>query len=244
MKGIQGLVVAITLGIAGFVLNWVYLNRKANQFENQGFIAIASNTTLAPGDVFREGHLVEVPIPKASAEKLAPVAIRWEDRETVYGMHAVHAYSGDELLFRKDLETPPPELELGEHERAMWIPVDQRTFVPALVVPGDEVDFLIRGPHPASRDPAGENASGAGARGMTDIIGPFRVLSLGNRLGKTDVMNAARMSQAQENVMTIRVKTVGNNLDEDAQRLLNALEASGFQEVGVLLRPRKSAGSK
>jgi hypothetical protein len=71
-----------------------------------------------------------------------------------------------------------------------------------------------------------------------ELIGPFEVLALGNRLGKIDVLNASRQAQVQENVVTIRVKMIGGELDAAAQRLLQALEASNFQEVGVLLRPR------
>jgi hypothetical protein len=158
-------------------------------------------------------------------------------------MNAVREFSGEELLLRKDLETPPAELELSVDERAMWIPVDQKTFIAALVVPGDEVDFLL----PAARHPLPSASSEDGptptvavtSAGHTEIVGPFKVLSIGNRLGKTNVLNASRVPQLQENVITVGVKMSGNMLDDKAQRLLDAMQATNYREVGLLLRPRK-----
>ena len=71
-----------------------------------------------------------------------------------------------------------------------------------------------------------------------EIIGPFRVLSLGNRLGSSEVMQANHIPQVQENVMTISVQVVGDELEPKAKKLWEALRRTNFRGVGVLLHPR------
>lgn len=246
MKGTPGLIAAAVLGILGVGLNWFYLERKSSQFDNVQYIGIAANTEIHPGDRFERSHFAPVEVPRNASARLEGLAVKWEDVDTVVGMNAVKEYRGDELLWRKDLETPPPELELAENERALWIPVDQKTFVPSLVMPGDEVDFLVPRvrytPVPQTGDGSPQPTPAGQQLGQTDIVGPFKILSIGNRLGKSNVLNAARVPQLQENIVTVRVKMNGAMLDQDAQRLLDGLHATNYRELGILLRPRRKAG--
>src|SRR5207237_986795 len=153
--------------------------------------------------------------------------ILWADRKTVIGMTAVYPFDGGEIILRQRLKTPPPAMELTrEDERGLPIPVDTRSFVPALVNPGDVVSFLVTvgGPPPAPPNQDGANGGEptpaqsvvrpamAGNQHM-ETIGPFRVLSIGNRLGSADVLKASGSSQFQENVMTIAVKVQGDQLE-------------------------------
>lgn len=248
MKGMPGLASALILGLLAAGLNWFYLDRKSREFEKVSFVAIAPETLIHPGETFTRAHFAEMPVPEAAARKLEGIAVLWKDLETVIGMNAVREFSGDELLLRTDLETPPGELELAENERALWIPVDQKSFVASLVVPGDEVDFLLprrpvasAAPANAAQAPNSSPTPAPAAGGRTEIVGPFKVLSIGNRLGKASVLNAARLPQLQENIITVRVKMNGAFLDEDAERLLDALQAANYREVGLLLRPRKKS---
>lgn len=243
MKGMPGLASALILGLLAAGLNWFYLDRKSREFEKVSFVSIAPETLVHPGETFTRSHFAEMPVPEAAARKLEGIAVLWKDLDTVVGMNAVREFSGDELLLRTDLETPPAELQLAEDERALWIPVDQKSFVASLVVPGDEVDFLVPRRQilasPVSTD--GAQAPTPATGGHTQIVGPFKVLSIGNRLGKTNVLNAARLPQLQENIITVRIKMNGAFLDEDAERLLDALQAANYREVGLLLRPRQKS---
>jgi Flp pilus assembly protein CpaB len=247
MKGMPGLAIACLLGLLAAGLNWFYLDRKSREFQKVSFVSVAPETQIHVGETFTAAHFAEMPVPEVAARKLEAVAVLWKDLDTVVGMNAVRDFSEQELLLRKDLETPPAELELAPNERAMWIPVDQKNFVASLVVPGDEVDFLL----PTARRPAPVVASDGApsptvaslpAAGHTEIVGPFKVLSIGNRLGKTNVLNASRVPQLQENIITVRVKMNGTSLDADSQRLLDALQNTNYREVGLLLRPRKKSG--
>jgi hypothetical protein len=62
-------------------------------------------------------------------------------------------------------------------------------------------------------------------------------LALGNRLGSQEVLRASGMTASQENVMAVAVKFVAGEFDEKAQRLVDLLRLTNFQQVQVILHP-------
>src|SRR6185369_3263271 len=113
-----------------------------------------------------------------------------------------------EIILRQRLKTPPPTMELTrEDERGLPVPVDTRSFVPALVNPGDMVSFLVTvgGPSPPpSNTESGDGNEPTPAQSVVrpatvvnqriETVGPFRVLSIGNRLGSAEVLKASGSS--------------------------------------------------
>src|ERR1700736_2621903 len=158
MKGASGLLIAVALGIIGAFCNWIYLAQKGKELDLVDFIIIDENAKVSAGDKFSEGHLTKLSIPGSSVGNLDKSAVRWEDLSTVIGQVATKSYSPGEILLRQQLKTPA-EMDikklLARDERAVWIPVDTRTFVPALVNGGDQVSFIVprltlAGPTPVS----------------------------------------------------------------------------------------------
>ena len=240
MKNHLGLIVAVVLGVIGATLNFLYLTNKAKNFEKVAFLGIGKEVSIQRGETFRKDHFVAVEIPKINVGRLTERVALYTDRDAVVGMKANQNYYGGELVLTEDLRTPPAELALQENERAMWVPVDTRTFVPSLVKPGDLVSFLVpKGVVPISR-PAenGEEPPPPPSLGDSELVGPFKVLSVGNRLGSAEVFKAAGMPLQQENVLTISVHAEGNQLDPMAKKLWDLLQAGGFRQAGVLLHPR------
>lgn len=157
--------------------------------------------------------------------------------------------------------TPSDSLSTGEG--VMWVPVDVKSFVPSLITPGEDmVSFIFSGsrvlptlappegrtgsatsgkpeigkPEPNKAEPAAapaEVASRPASGGGPEIVGPFKVLALGNRLGTMDVMRAAKIPQTQENVIGILAKLEGGKLEAKAARLWSLLEATSFRQVSV-----------
>jgi len=249
MKGIQGILLATALGIAAALFNFMYLEMKSKDVDKIYFVGIADGVTVSRGEPLSEDHLARVEIPERWVGNLGDFAIRYEDVQTVIGSPVWRTLTGETLLLSDDLKTPAPrELKLEENERAWGIPLDSRQFVPSLVVPGDLVSFLVprlRNPRPTpagALNPGGPDAppaaAPAAAAGANEIIGPFRVLSLGNRLGSAEVLRAARVPQLQENVMTVAVKVDLGILEPKAQKLADLLRATNFRQVQVLLHPR------
>ena len=252
MKGLHGLALAVVLGLAGAALNWFYLSNKGRDTEKVAFVGIAADTDVDRGQRLEEANLVKVEIPKQWVGNLEEFAILYQDKQTVIGSPVWRERPGGSLLLRQDLKTPPPELKFGKDERVLWVPVDSRTFVPALVEPGDKVTFITTPsafgyPTPAEEpdlevDPAAEPLMPAPALAAATIdqIGPFEVLALGNRLGSSDVHRASGGRQFQENVMAIRLKVDANgDLAPDAEKLLRLLHETNWRPMGILLHSRE-----
>lgn len=243
-----GLIIAVVLGVVGAAVNFIYLNNKAANFEKVAFLGIHRDASIKRGETFREDHFAPIEIPKmAVSAQLSETALKFSDRSTVVGMKATRDYAGGEMVLEEQLRTPPQELVFtAENERVMWVPVDTRTFVPSLVRPGDYVSFLVPKGHvvAAALPPPSENGDGDTSPAMppplsdTELVGPFKVLSVGNRLGSADVFKAAGMPQQQENVLSISVRADGNQLEQKAKKLWDLLQAGGFRQAGVILHPR------
>jgi hypothetical protein len=251
MNGKIALPIAAALAVAGAALNWIYLNTKAQQLEKVAFLCVAPGATIRPGDRFTEDKLAPLAIPKNNVgENLAKEAIHYDDRGTVIGMSAVRVHREGEIILRQDLRTPPATLALNkDKEVAIFIPVDTRTFIPSLVSAGDLVSFIVGGVPTPAAPPDSENGDEnvptpamPAVPGNAELIGPFKVLSLGNRLGSAEVLKASGLPQMQENVMTISASVEGGQLDPRAAKLWKLLQANGFRQVGVVLHARQNVG--
>lgn len=249
MKGIHGLIMALGLGIAGALFNWAYLYQKASNLEMIYFIGIKPDVTVNAGQKLTEDHLAKVGLPAESVGNLKDFAYLWSVQGSVLTRPVHRTLLGGSLLMRDDMTTPPQELALGaeplgegEEERLMWVPIETRSFVTSLVSPGDQVDFLLPGsgsPTPAEAGPPPEGApKDAPPPTSVQILGPFKILALGNRLWSSDIGVVGKAS-TQENVIGVSVKLRKGELEPKAQKLWNLLNATNFKQVGVMLRPRK-----
>lgn len=244
MKGIQGLLLSLGLGLAGAVCNWFYLERLAGKEAKVSFIGIKADAQINVGDTLLESHLVKVDIPRSAVGNLDQVAPLWSLKSTVAGQATSRSFRGGELVLQQDLRTPGAKDlndKLGRDEVAIWIPIDTRTFNSMRVNPDDEVSFLlpnsaVGGPSPT---PAGGQSSGSV---RSDIVGTFRILELGNRTGRPEVQKAAGSRQANENVIAIVAKFTGGRLDAKAERVTEYMRATKSQGLQVILHPKKKAG--
>lgn len=258
MKNWIGLLIALSLAIVACLLNWQYLERKSKEVDEISFLAIAENVSLKTGDTFTEKHFTNLKIPRKNAGSLQETAVLYSDMQTVVSMKALHDYRGGEIVLRQELKTPPEEFKLGENELAMWIPVSTAAFVSALVKPGDEVSFVVPSPGSVFRD-IEESANPEDQLGPefgttediddpdknlpvtnnSELVGPFRVLSLGSRLGSYEVSVASGAPRARENVMGIAVTKLGNKIDPKAEKLVRWMAQPNFRQASVVLHPRK-----
>jgi hypothetical protein len=247
MKGVPGLLIAVGLGIVGAFCNWMYLAAKGHDLDMVDFIGISENAKINPGDKFNEAQFIKISIPANAVGNLDKAAFLWSNIPTVVGVAATKSYSPGEILLRQDVRTPPEmdvKRQLAADERVLWIPVDTRTFVPALVNAGDNVSFIVPRLTTAGAPPAAAEADDDGDKRpppSTETIGPFRILALGNRLGSQEVLRAAGMTPSQENVMAVAVRFVAGEFDEKGQRLVDLLRLTNFQQVQVILHPSPEA---
>ena len=245
MKGVQGLLLSLGLGLAGAVCNWFYLERLAGKEAKVSFIGIRSEAQVNIGDVLLESHLVRVDIPRSAVGNLDQVAPKWDQKPNVAGQATSRSYQGGELVLHQDLKTPGAKDlndKLGQDEVALWLPIDNRTFNSMRVNPDDEVTFVLPrvglggvSPTPIS-NPSG-NAGGGSSN--NEYIGPFRILELGSRTGRPEVQKAAGTRQANENVLAIVAKFINGQLEPRAERITEYVRASKSNGLQVILHPKK-----
>lgn len=236
MRGLPGILIAAGLGIVGAFCNWWYLARQASQLEAVQFLALDTTAQINFGDKFRESHFVPVNIPRNNLGNLDQAAVHWRDRNAVVGRAATRAYLGGEILLWQDLVTPSDQdlsSKLAKNEVARTVPVDSRSFVPELVNPGDLVSFVIP-QFAGAADPGNSNQPRPGVS-SSKVIGPFRILSLGARMGSRNVRRANDRSSGQEHLITIGVKFEEGKLEPRAEELFQTLAATNNTPVQVML---------
>lgn len=252
MKGIQALLLAIVLGLAGAFFNWLYLTNISREAKMKEFVGIKPDRDVQLGQVLRESDIVPVPIPEGAVGSLDDFAVPWSARASYLNMPVTTEMPGGALLLAKSEATPPEDLDLASNERAVWVPVDTRAFVASLVEPGDLVTFVIATVRsgvptlaptmdpdaPDTPETPSPTTMPAGGGGL-EQIGPFEVLALGNRLSSTDVLRGVKKPQVQENVMAIRARVdQQGNLPPDVLKLMRLVSETNFRPVGVVLHGR------
>lgn len=240
MRGTIGIIVAVGLGVLGAVMNFIYLSQQAMKMEKVAFVAIDTSAQINLGDVFKESHFTKVDIPANNLGNLQSVAVEWKDLPTVIGMKATRAYRGGEILLQQDLKSPPVRSlseQLGKDELARTVPVDPRSFVPELLVPGDLISFVV--PKIANvADAKGNSETPLIASTSTTVIGPFQVISLGARMGSTDVMKANNQPSGQQDLLNVRVRrNPDGRLESQAELLFQYLASSNNSPLQVVVHP-------
>ncbi len=244
MKGVQGLLLSLGLGLAGAVCNWFYLERLAGKEAKVSFIGIKADAQINVGDTLLQSHLIKVDIPKSAVGNLTQVAPLWGDLNLVVGQPSTRSYRGGELMMQQDVRSPGSKDlndKLGKDEVAIWIPIDTRTFNSMRVNPDDEVSFIL--PNSALGGPSPTLLGGQpNGSANSDIVGTFRILELGNRTGRPEIQKAAGSRQANENVIAIVAKFAGGRLDAKAERVTEYMRATKSQGLQVILHPKKKPG--
>jgi len=237
MKGITGIIIAAALALTGGICNWLYLQKQADNYRRVGFVKVKSDLRL--GDQFKPDHLEQVQFPEAFLGNLDTVAVRWSDKDSIIGTRATRKYVRDQLVLHEDLRTPParPINELlGKNEREMTLPIDNRMFNPGHVNPGDEVSFWF--PRVARSPAVAGSEDNPVPNDEEEIIGPFRILAIGNRRGSREVQKAAGQRAGSESSISISITIQDNGQPEArASRLKLLFAMTNGKGVQILLHP-------
>jgi len=243
MKGIQGLIIAVILGVVAAFFNWAYLKEKSKNTEMVYFIGVADNQTIARGEKFTKEKLVKVGFPKDRAASMKDFAVHWKDVDGVTQLKSPRLIPERQLLLDQDLDMPATTLAKADVDR-IWVTLDSQAIMTQQISPGDQISFIVSAPRLAQ--PLGSGA-GAGddpsvptvSTARTRNIGPFLVLSLGNRLGRPETARKGGVSRASENVIGIKVTLdAAGSLDRLSQTLMDALHATNSRPLGVVLHAK------
>lgn len=241
MKGVQGLLLSLGLGLAGAICNWMYLERLAGKENRVSFIAIKADYQINIGDTLREDQLVKIDIPQSAVGNLDQVAPRWKDLSLVVGATSTRSYRGGELVLQQDIRTPGAKdlnEKIGKNEVAIWIPIDMRTFNSSRVNPNDEVSFVLPRVGGPTQLPVAENVQTPPTNSNSEIVGPFRILEIGNRTGRPEVQRAAGARQSIDSSITVVAKLENGRLDAKSERITEYMRSTKSQGLQVILHPK------
>jgi len=245
MKGMQGLIIALVMAIAGGVCNWMYLANQADRYERMAFIKVDVDE-IRIGDKFKEEHFAKVEIPRNALGNIETTAVKWSDLNTVVGKVAIRDYARDQILLHEDLRTPPTmplNKLIGKDELYFWLPIDPRSLNPQQVNPGDLISFRV--PRQGVPTPATGNLDGdatkpkaeLGVSAIDEIIGPFRILALGNRRGSLEVAKAGGQTGGSESSIALVAEFRDGKFERKAARIIDINATTGMKGVQPLLHP-------
>ncbi|MEZ6065184.1 MAG: hypothetical protein R3B90_05640 [Planctomycetaceae bacterium] len=245
MKGVMGLLLAAGLGLVGAISNWFYLERLARTEEQVYFIAIKDGKAVKEGDVIKSDDLERFGIPRSAVGNLENVAPKWSAVSSISGLRANRPLNEGDIILNADRVTRNYRSmaeSLQTQEVARWVPIDASTVVPEHINPGDWVSFDVPRVGGSVPTPTGSNSVTSSAGGYTpaEIIGPFRVASLGTRREAVPVSGSRRGTGGSESRIAIVVKLEKDGqLEGQARRLFDAIRLSGGQGVQVQLHSEK-----
>lgn len=238
MKGIQGLVIAVILGILGACVNMYYLY-KGRDTEVVTFIGVKPGKKIELGKRIQAEDLDPIAIPRANVGNLRKYAFVIEpgkdipDEKTILGWKPARELVGGQLILRDDLRTPPPRLALKEGEEVIWLTINTSTTVVSQLIPGEtRVSFYL----PKNRGRTiGQLPPDTGVN-QWEWVGPFDFLAVGTRMGDPEVLKANRVSTGQQNVMTLPV----NKENEDrVMDVYNYWHSTNYEPFAIKLHPAK-----
>jgi hypothetical protein len=241
MKTWLRLVIPVGLGLAAVWLNTTVMNSK---LQPQTFIVVTDN--LEAGDSFRPSSIG----PRSFSGKVADLlesAVPWEDRAVILGREVPRPLRSGDLVLWRDATPPARELTPDEGEASLPISLGDIDIVPNLLLVGEEIGFYVNGSVLNSslpinyEDPekfsVGLNLPGIPSASDPHYIGPFRILSVGQRLTRTSEESSNRDSQ----IITIAIpEGDASEGHENTRILLKARATNGGVMAIVLHRSKRS----
>lgn len=233
MKGSYGLIVAVVVGVLGVALNWIYLQNKTRDVEKVSFLGLREDVTIQPGQSFKESDLEAVPIAKMHAGNLHEYAHLYADKPTVVGYSPTRVYEGGQLILRADLRTPPADIAFTSKDQRMITVDNLRGFQSSLYKPGDRIDFIV--PVMGTR--------AATSKENFEVLGPFTIAHIGERLGSPDAARASRMRSANERSVGVFATWEGEEHDAQTKKLLSLLTPGLDQNFRISMHSRLESSS-
>lgn len=243
MKGSYGLIVAVVVGVLGVALNWIYLQNKTRDVEKVEFLGLREDVTMQPGQTFKDSDLERVPIAKMHAGNLHEYAHLFSDKPTVVGYSPTRVYQGGQLILRADLRTPPADIAFTNKNQRLITVENLRGFQSSLYTPGDQIDFIVPTMGPRATIIDGGTGQPASRTKDFEVIGPFTIAHIGERLGSPNAARASRMRSANEKSVGVFATWEGEEYDAQTKKLLSLLTRGNEQNIRVSMHSRLESSS-
>jgi hypothetical protein len=239
------LLVPIGLGVIAGLVNYAAMQQKL-----QPVTFVAASRDLRVGDSLSDSDWQALTL-SGDVASMKSSAVLWEDRKVLWKKKAGRSLRKGDMFFLSDA-LQAIELQPGDGEVAMAISLDRIPYVPRFLLVGEKIGFLIeQSKNEAANPPANPPAGTPAAPRETEpaYVGPFRLLSVGERLSRTqpdDAGTAVDTSGRGLIYVGIRLDESTKQLDEASRRLVLAQvpDMTGRQKIlGIVLHGnRQKAG--
>lgn len=239
MNPMLKLAIPIGLGLVAGGLNW-YAVRKGPP---PRALAVAVAEVKA-GDVFKESHFAKLMVSRELNDALPKTAVPYEHLETLYGRESTRDLKKGDMVLWQDSTRPGWELSAMPDEKALPISLDGLSSVPKLIRVGDQIGFLVAKEQQQVKTAdakAGDAKTGDRRRPDEldlDYIGPFRVLSVGERISRDNSEKNMSSRGGDERVITVAVKMgTDGQIDARTRKLITARygeKTIGQRIVGIV----------
>lgn len=197
-------IIPIALGILAAVVNMMVLNAK---LEPMQFIQVTRD--IPQGELITKGDLEVLELPGPVGAKLTDTALGYQELGVLINRSAQRDFMQGDIVFYRDFAIRGAELDLRPGETAQRLSLAGVSVPAELLRIGCELDFLLK---------VGEEAK-------AEWYGPFRLVSVGERLGNT---NDSSVTSSTSNTITVAV--VRSPTDPAVIRRQEALDAFAVQQ--------------
>jgi hypothetical protein len=234
MNPMLKLVLPIGLGLLAGGLNWFAVKKGPPPRA----MAVAT-AEIKAGDVFKESHFGKLMVPGELTDNLPKTAVPYEHLETLYGRESTRDVKKGDMILWQDSTRPGWELSAMPDEKALPISLEGLSSVPKLIRVGDQIGFLVSKEQPVVK---GADAKSLDRRPPDelnlDYIGPFRVLSVGERISRDNSDKTMSPRNGDERVITVAVKMgTDGQIDARTRKLISARygeKTVGQRIVGIV----------
>jgi hypothetical protein len=247
MNPLVRLVAPLTLGVVAAIINWIVVEGRTSATP---YVRIRQE--VRAGETIERGALGRVDLPGDPGD-LRATLIPYGDADVVIGTRAQRDLFPGDLLLWQDATRPDAAIPAEADERILPIDLGGVAVETSLLYPGSQLDFWIAPPPSFATATAGAAATGDEMELQVAVdpekadyrlIGPFRILSVGNRFvqGPTGDDRRQSGSRGNERVISVAVKVQPDGrYDASSQQLLDAHAQKRI--MAIALRPRAGGTS-
>jgi hypothetical protein len=223
---------AVLGALAGF-LNWTIVR---SQMAPHAFVVVRQQVKV--GEKIEAVALARLEVP-GDPERSRKTLIPYEDRDVIIGTRSQRELHPNDLVLWQDVQRPNAEIVAEPDELILPIDLSGVTVETGLLFPGHLVEFWIAPPKPDGSPPAREATAAGSAPLDYQLIGPFRILSVGMDSDQFAAQQSAERrerSRGNDRVISVAVKLQADgHYDAQSRRLLEAHAQK--RVMAIVLRP-------
>ena len=202
MKTLGKLLIPLGLGVLAFVFNWMAVQPQLGR----NFVSVRDDVPL--DKPLTASQLVPFKVVGDDFAHLKKTFVPWEERTAVVGLPVRREMKGGDLVFWQDVRYPSADFLHEADEIPLHISLEGVDYEPSLLKVGNQIGLVIQA-EAERKDPSAVESANVPdeLKAKFDVIGPFRVLSVGERTLESPGDNNDDTKKGNTHIVTLAVKT-------------------------------------